>query len=141
MEKQWIEWTGVRMGAHWVINVYIALGAPVIPILASYWPLPRRIHPYRPRDSGQNVSSVIRKNIARRTAEKSLIGSIRGRPKRAKDNGDGRRRSDRIRAFPKVEQIDEYAGRSSFSQKNLFVSGYRPISFSKKISRSLFLDR
>lgn len=46
------------MGAHWVINVYIALSAPVMPILASYWPLPpepRRIQPYRPRGSQKRI--------------------------------------------------------------------------------------
>lgn len=94
------------MGAHWVINVYIALSAPVMPILASYWPLPRPIQPHGPRDGSHGPKRILgnpEKYRWPRNSEKSLIGKTK-RAKRGEGvQGTGRGRSDRKRAFPKVE--------------------------------------
>lgn len=79
LNRVW-EWAGVQMDAHWVINVYIALSAPVMPILASYWSLPRirtestdRPHSSRkPKRISGNPEKYRCPNTAR-----SLIGNIR----------------------------------------------------------------
>lgn len=74
------------MGAHWVINVYIALSAPVMPILASYWLLPRPIQPHGPRDGSHGPKRILgnpEKYRWPRNSEKSLIGKIGRREAKA----------------------------------------------------------